>query len=217
MRLSSAYGVPVSTDEQAAPQETTPARMLLPLVVPALVVGVACSLLFLGVSELAEKLQHVLWTDLPDALGVGGYSSLWMIVMLTATGILVGLVVWKAPGHAGPDPATVGLASAPLPPFLLPGLLVATALMLAGGPSLGPENPIIAANIALVFWLGAKARPAVPPRCGSRWPRRRRSARCSARPSAPPSSSPRPSRAGRSRARCGTPCSRHSPRPPPAR
>lgn len=155
--------MPVSTDEQAAPQETTPARTLLPLVAPALVVGVACSLLFLGVSELAEKLQHVLWNDLPDALGIGGYSSLWMIVMLTATGILVGLVVWKAPGHAGPDPATIGLASAPLPPYLLPGLLVATALMLAGGPSLGPENPIIAANIALVFWLGAKVLPVVPP------------------------------------------------------
>ncbi|MFG3364780.1 ion channel protein [Streptomyces sp. NPDC048156] len=152
----------MSTDAQAAPQETTPARTLLPLVVPALVTGVACSLLFLGVSELAEQLQTVLWKDLPDALGIGGYSSLWMIVMLTATGVLVGLVVWKAPGHAGPDPATVGLASGPLPPLVLPGLLVATALMLAGGPSLGPENPIIAANVGLAFWLGSKAMPTAP-------------------------------------------------------
>ncbi|MEU8483598.1 ion channel protein [Streptomyces sp. NPDC048641] len=152
----------MSTDAQAAPQETTPARTLLPLVVPALVTGVACSLLFLGVSELAEQLQNVLWKDLPDALGIGGYSSLWMIVMLTATGVLVGLVVWKAPGHAGPDPATVGLASGPLPPLVLPGLLVATALMLAGGPSLGPENPIIAANVGLAFWLGSKAMPTAP-------------------------------------------------------
>jgi H+/Cl- antiporter ClcA len=160
--LSSAYGVPVSTDARAEPQETTPARTLLPLVVPALAVGVVCSLLFLGVSALAEQLQHVLWEDLPDALGIGGYSSAWMIVMLTATGILVGLVVWKAPGHAGPDPATVGLESGPLPPYVLPGLLVATALMLAGGPSLGPENPIIAANVGLAFWLGSKALPALP-------------------------------------------------------
>jgi H+/Cl- antiporter ClcA len=160
--LSSAYGVPVSTDAQAEPQETTPARTLLPLVVPALAVGVVCSLLFLGVSAVAEQLQHVLWENLPDALGIGGYSSAWMIVMLTATGILVGLVVWKAPGHAGPDPATVGLESGPLPPYVLPGLLVATALMLAGGPSLGPENPIIAANVGLAFWLGSKALPALP-------------------------------------------------------
>ncbi|MFF1360171.1 ion channel protein [Streptomyces sp. NPDC058297] len=152
----------MSTDAQAATQETAPARTLLPLVLPALAAGVVCSLLFLGVSELAEQLQNVLWTDLPDALGIGGYSSLWMIVMLTVTGILVGLVVWKAPGHAGPDPATVGLASGPLPPLVLPGLLVATALMLAGGPSLGPENPIIAANVGLAFWLGSKTMPHAP-------------------------------------------------------
>ncbi|MFG2523923.1 ion channel protein [Streptomyces sp. NPDC048527] len=152
----------MSTDAQAATQETAPARTLLPLVLPALAAGVVCSLLFLGVSELAEQLQNVLWTDLPDALGIGGYSSLWMIVMLTVTGILVGLVVWKAPGHAGPDPATVGLASGPLPPLVLPGLLVATALMLAGGPSLGPENPIIAANVGLAFWLGSKTMPNAP-------------------------------------------------------
>lgn len=36
--------------------------------------------------------------------------------MLTATGVLVGLVVWKVPGHAGPDPGTLGLDAVPLPP-----------------------------------------------------------------------------------------------------
>jgi hypothetical protein len=59
-----------------------------------------------GVSEAAEELQKVLWQTVPDALGVGRYSVLWMLVMLTGTGFAVGLVVWKAPGHAGPDPAT---------------------------------------------------------------------------------------------------------------
>ncbi|PBC62519.1 ion channel protein [Streptomyces sp. Tue6028] len=145
----------------------TPARTLLPMVVPALLVGVGASLLLLGVSTTAEQLQDVLWQDLPDALGIGGYSSLWMIVMLTVTGVLVGLVVWKAPGHAGPDPATLGLTAVPMRPFILPGLLVATALMLAGGPSLGPENPIIAANVALAVWLGHRFRPALP---GVLWP-----------------------------------------------
>ncbi|MFD4410809.1 ion channel protein [Streptomyces sp. NPDC058476] len=140
----------------------TPARSLLPLILPALVVGVAASLLFVGVSALAEKLQGVLWGNLPDALGIGRYSVFWMLVVLTATGVLVGLVVWKAPGHAGPDPATLGLAAAPMPPVVLPGLLVATALMLAGGPSLGPENPVIATNVALAFWLGRRLAPRLP-------------------------------------------------------
>ncbi|MYW70297.1 ion channel protein [Streptomyces sp. SID8379] len=145
------------------PPPASPARALLPLVLPALVTGVACSVLFLALDWVAERLQDVLWEDLPDALGVGGYSSLWMIVVLTVTGVAVGLVVWKVPGHAGPDPATMGLGGeAPLPVYVLPGLALACALMLAGGPSLGPENPIIAINVGLAFWLGKKLLPATP-------------------------------------------------------
>ncbi|MFG2461059.1 ion channel protein [Streptomyces sp. NPDC048523] len=155
------------TAQQASAAPATPARALLPLILPALVVGVAASLLFLGVSAAAEQLQHVLWRNLPDALGVGRYSVLWMLVMLTATGVAVGLVVWKAPGHAGPDPATTGLDAPVLPPAVLPGLLLATALMLAGGPSLGPENPIIAVNVGLAFWLGRRLIPRMP---GAVWP-----------------------------------------------
>ncbi|MFF3612779.1 ion channel protein [Streptomyces sp. NPDC002580] len=140
----------------------TPARTLLPLFLPSALVGAVVSLIFIGVSRLADQLKDVLWTDLPNALGIGGFSSLWMIVMLTTTGVLVGLVVWKAPGHAGPDPATLGLQAAPMALRVLPGLLVATALMLAGGPSLGPENPIIAVNVALAFWAGRRFAPRAP-------------------------------------------------------
>ncbi|MFE0774722.1 ion channel protein [Streptomyces sp. NPDC058861] len=142
--------------------DEAPLRVLLPQILPALVVGAGSGLLFLGISALSEELKHVLWEDLPDALGIGGYSSLWMIAVLTATGVAVGLVVWKAPGHAGPDPATTGLGGAPLPAGTVPGLLLAGTLALAGGVSLGPENPIIASNIALAYWLGRRAAPAVP-------------------------------------------------------
>ncbi|WP_329441617.1 ion channel protein [Streptomyces canus] len=150
------------TAQQASAAPPTPARALLPLILPAFVVGVGASLLLLGVSAAAEELQHVLWRNLPDALGVGRYSVLWMLVVLTATGVAVGLVVWKVPGHAGPDPATTGLDAPVLPPAVLPGLLLATALMLAGGPSLGPENPIIAVNVGLAFWLGRRLAPRLP-------------------------------------------------------
>ncbi|MFE0475289.1 ion channel protein [Streptomyces sp. NPDC058947] len=145
----------------------TPARVLLPSIVPAAAVGVLSALVLVGVSAAAEELQEVLWGPLPDALGIGRYSALWMIVMLVGTGVAVGLVVWLMPGHAGPDPATVGLDAPVLPPVVLPGLLLATALMLAGGPSLGPENPIITVNVALAAWLGVRALPRVP---GRIWP-----------------------------------------------
>lgn len=135
------------------------ARTLLPTLVPALLVGVVTSLVLLGVGTAAEELQDVLWETVPDALGVGRYSVLWMFVMLVATGFAVGLVVWKAPGHAGPDPATTGLDAPVLPLTVLPGLLLATAFVLAGGPSLGPENPIIAVNVSLAVRAGLRAFP----------------------------------------------------------
>ncbi|MFG3397537.1 ion channel protein [Streptomyces parvus] len=140
----------------------TPARRLLPIVLPAIAVGVVCALILLGVSLLAERLQDVLWESLPDALGVGRFSSLWMVAMLTATGLAVGLVLRAVPGHGGPDPATTGLVDAPMRPGIVPGLLLVTVLALAGGVSLGPENPITAANIALAFWLGRRFAPGAP-------------------------------------------------------
>lgn len=149
----------MSTDASTA----TPLRRLLPLIVPSVVVGVAAALVLLGVTLLADRFKDVLWETLPDALGVGRYSVLWMIVMLTATGIAMGLVVWKVPGHAGPDPATTGLVETPLPPGVLPGLLIATTLTLAGGVSLGPENPITATNVALAYWLGTLVIPGSAP------------------------------------------------------
>lgn len=166
MSLLLTYGGAVATDHAppAPPPSPSegPSRVLLRQVLPALAVGVGASLLLLGISSLADEFQGVLWDDLPDALGIGGYSSLWIIIMLTATGIAVGLVVWKVPGHAGPDPACEGLGGPPLAPGVVPGLLLAATLALAGGVSLGPENPIIAANIALAYWLGSKALPSVP-------------------------------------------------------
>jgi H+/Cl- antiporter ClcA len=66
-------------------------------------------------------------------------------------------VIRLVPGHAGPDPATTGLVEPPLPLFVLPGLVLALLLTLAGGVSLGPENPIMAINAAVVVVVGRRA------------------------------------------------------------
>lgn len=166
----SVYGELVAQDTVRQPPPTVPtapARALLPFILPAAVVGVVAALVFVGVSAAGQTLQHVLWGPLPDALGVGRYSVLWMFVMLVATGIAVGLVVWKVPGHAGPDPATLGVDAPVMPPVVLPGLVLATVLMLAGGPSLGPENPVIAVNVGLAAWLGTRLLRRTP---GTLWP-----------------------------------------------
>lgn len=134
--------------------------------IPATLIGIASALAYIGVSELAVQIQHVLWDRLPDAFGTTGDNRWWIFGMLTAVGILVGLVVWLVPGHAGPDPATTELISDPLPLRVLPGVTLALLIALAGGVSLGPENPIIAVNVGLAVWLLAKIFPGIPPQAG---------------------------------------------------
>lgn len=141
---------------------TPQARALLPLVLPALLIGVGSSLVLLLLSLVAERLQDLLWDTLPDAVGVSGGSAGWIIAVLTAAGLVVGIIVWKVPGQAGPDPATLGLVDPPLPVRMLPGIALAVIVGLAGGVSLGPENPITAINIALAYALGMKAMPRTP-------------------------------------------------------
>jgi H+/Cl- antiporter ClcA len=128
-------------------------------VLPSLVVGIASSAILLTVSGVARVLEDVLWTSIPQAVGIAGNAPVWTFVILTLTGVAVGLVVWKLPGHAGPDPATLGLVEAPLTLPVLPGLLVALILMLAGGVSLGPENPIMGIAIGLTFAAGSRLFP----------------------------------------------------------
>ena len=137
------------------------ARTMLLLSLPALILGVASSLVLIAVMKFASVLQQILWEHLPARLGVTADSPFWIILILTLTGVLVGLVIRYSPGHAGPDPATEPLISAPIAPAALPGLLIALVLGLAGGVSLGPEHPIMAVNIALAVAIGRRILPRV--------------------------------------------------------
>lgn len=137
------------------------ARTMLLLAIPALIIGIASSLVLIVVMKIASVLQTLLWSSLPGQLGVDVSSPAWIIVMLTLTGLAVGLVIRFSPGHAGPDPALEPLIGAPVNPMALPGLILALVIGLAGGVSLGPEHPIMAVNIALAVYLGARILPRV--------------------------------------------------------
>ena len=144
---------PAVDTTQAGPRAPALAR----LVIPAALVGAGSALTLIALSVVSKRLEDWLWKSLPDHLGIGGGSAAWIIGVLVAAGLVVGLIVRFAPGHAGPDPATQELVSAPLGPGVLPGLAAAVAVGLAGGVSLGPENPIVAINVGLAVWLGTKA------------------------------------------------------------
>ncbi|WP_304454478.1 ion channel protein [Nocardiopsis sp. YSL2] len=151
--------------ERGAEGDPVPiARRLAPLMIPALLVGVGSALVLVAVDVAAAFIQGWVWTTLPGTLGVDGGGALWTVGVLTLAGLAVGLIVWKAPGHAGPDPATVELVEEPLEPRALPGLLAAVVLALACGVSLGPENPVIGATVTLAHWAGRRLVPAAPAR-----------------------------------------------------
>ncbi|EPM0857480.1 ion channel protein [Klebsiella aerogenes] len=137
------------------------ARTMLLLSIPAILIGIASSLVLIVAMKIAAILQSILWSDLPAHVGIAADSPLCIIAILTLTGIAVGLVVRFSPGHGGPDPATESLIGAPIATNALPGLLAALILGLAGGVSLGPEHPIMVVNIALAVALGSRLFPRV--------------------------------------------------------
>ncbi|MDM3317165.1 ion channel protein [Citrobacter sp. Ce006] len=137
------------------------ARTMLLLSTPALIIGIASSLVLIVVMKVASVLQQFLWERLPVSIGIAQDSALWIIGMLTLTGIMVGLVIRYSQGHAGPDPACEPLIGMPVPTSAIPGLLVALILGLAGGVSLGPEHPIMTVNIALAVALGSRMFPRI--------------------------------------------------------
>ncbi|MGS3446994.1 ion channel protein [Klebsiella electrica] len=137
------------------------ARTMLLLSIPAVIIGIASSLVLIVTMKIAAILQHVIWSSVPTGLGIEASGPLWTIAVLTLTGIAVGLVVRFSPGHAGPDPATESLIGAPISTGALPGLVAALVLGLAGGVSLGPEHPIMVMNIALAVAIGSRLFPRV--------------------------------------------------------
>lgn len=128
----------------------------------ALLIGIGCSLLLLGTSEVAERLRKAVWDTLPDHAGFDGDDHWWVVAVLTCAGLLVGLTVRYAPGHGGPDPASEGLIEPPMPVRMVPSVLLTLIIALAGGVSLGPETPITACNIALACWIGMRLRKGEP-------------------------------------------------------
>jgi H+/Cl- antiporter ClcA len=131
-------------------------RTLVALSIPAIAIGVGSALSLWLLDSLAELLQAFLWDTLPASIGVDEATPWWIFTILTLTGAAVGAIVWLMPGHAGRDSATTELAG-PFPSLkALPSVAIVVVLALAGGVSLGPENPIIAINAALSIAILAR-------------------------------------------------------------
>ncbi|WP_022888975.1 ion channel protein [Agromyces italicus] len=145
-------------------QETPKVGQLIVLAAPAVVVGIGSAFMLWLLDLASEGLHEVIWAAVPDAVGIEADSPLWIFAVLTLTGAAVGAAVWLLPGHGGPDSA-LGELDAPPPKLIaLPSMALVVVLGLAGGVSLGPENPIIGINSALAIALLARVTSRVPAR-----------------------------------------------------
>jgi len=149
-----------------APGALSPAaptvKRLLQLSIPAIVIGVVSALLLFGIEWIADQLETAIWDAFPHAVGIDPDNGWFIFSILTLTGLAVGLCLWLVPGHGGRDSATTELIAPPLPLRVLPSLALVAVIGLAGGVSLGPENPIIAINTGLLVALVARLWKAIP-------------------------------------------------------
>lgn len=109
-----------------------------------------------------HKMEHLMWTDLPEALGWDAPPWWWPLPLLLVAGVVVGLVVPHMRGNGGHLPAG-GLHTGGASAGALPGVIIAAVASLPLGAVLGPEAPLIAlgGGLALLFRNLAQA-PVTP-------------------------------------------------------
>lgn len=125
-------------------------------------VGVPVSLAAFWFLVGLHEMEHVVWADLPHALGWSTPPWWWPLPLLAIAGISVGLVATHLPGAGGHIPAG-GLQLAGATPAALPGVLIAAAACLPLGAVLGPEGPLLALGGALAVLAPRLIRSASTP------------------------------------------------------
>jgi H+/Cl- antiporter ClcA len=136
-------------------------RRYLRLVLLGALIGIPAAVLAAAFLALVHELEHLLWEDLPDALG---HSSppLYLVVALPVAGAaMVAAARALLPGDGGHSPLQ-GISITPTRPVAAIGVALAAVGTLSFGAVLGPEAPLIALGAA----VGMAAAPLV--RAGER-------------------------------------------------
>jgi hypothetical protein len=115
-------------------------RSYVGLLVLAAILGVPISAAAYGFLALVGGLQEWLFTDLPEALGLGGVPWWWPLPLLTLAGILVALTIRYLPGRGGHSPADGFQAGGVPSPVEVPGIAIAALATLSLGAVLGTRG-----------------------------------------------------------------------------
>lgn len=137
-------------------------RAYLRLLVFAALLGVPVSAFAFGFLALTNKLEPVLYTDLPKALGFHEEPQWWPLPVLAAGGAAVALIIRRLPGRGGHEPTDGFAATGVLPAAALPGVFFAAVVTLASGAVLGPEAPLLALGGGLAVAAVRLVKPDLP-------------------------------------------------------
>nr|WP_313905451.1 chloride channel protein [Streptomyces sp. SLBN-31] len=115
-------------------------------------IGIPVALIAFWFLVAVHRLEQLIWTTWPKDLGWKQAPWWWGVPLLTAAGLVVGVVVARLPGRGGHVPAA-GLHSGGVTRKALPGVVIAALVGLPLGAVLGPEAPLIAmgGGLALLF------------------------------------------------------------------
>ncbi len=142
---------------EGVPRVALHSRGYLVLLLTSGLLGIPLSLAAFGFLVAVHELEHVVWHDLPSALGHTEPPAWWPILTIGVAGALVALAIRQLPGHGGHVPVA-GLGAGATPPMELPGVVLAATASLVGGAVVGPEAPLIAIGSGLALLAVRRSR-----------------------------------------------------------
>ena len=135
-----------TVSDRARPSRAEGRRYLV-LVLWGGAIGIPAAFLAYGFLALVHWLEHLLWTDLPDALGQDQAPWYLVVGLPVAGAAVVCLARLFLPGDGGHTPIQ-GIKMGPTPWRYGPGIALAALGTLAFGAVLGPEAPLVALGAA---------------------------------------------------------------------
>ena len=127
------------------------------LLLAAALIGLPIALIAFGFLAAVTAMEKWVWHTLPTQLGWDQPKAWYAVLVLTAAGLLVGVVVVRLPGRGGHLPAK-GMAGGLTQPVDLTGVILAATLSLVLGVVLGPEAPLIALGGGLAVLAASRTR-----------------------------------------------------------
>jgi len=152
----------MSEAAKPSPDEVLRSRRFVPLLVICAIIGVPVSIVAYFFLKAINQVQTWLFTTVPGHF-TGTLHTWWPVIPLALSGLIVGIIVAKAPGAGGEEPIQGFKAGGSVPKLsYLWGIAVAAFVSIGFGTVVGPEGPLIALGGGLAYAIVSVLRKLPP-------------------------------------------------------